>query len=392
MKDDIVIVSAARTPVGAFNGSLGSLPAHELGKIAIKAALERAGVEGARVSEVIMGQILTAGQGQNPARQASIGAGIPVESPAWCVNMLCGSGLRAVALGYQAIVNGDSDIVVAGGQESMTQAPHAAYLRQGQKMGSLEMVDTMIKDGLWDAFNGYHMGNTAENVAKQWQITRAQQDEFAVGSQNKAEAAQKAGKFKDEIVPVVIKSRKGDVTIDTDEYPKHGTTLDSVGKLRPAFDKEGTVTAANASGINDGAAALVLMKASEAAKLGKTPLARIVSWAQAGVDPSIMGTGPIPASRAALKKAGWKKDDLALVEANEAFAAQACAVNKDLGWDTAKVNVNGGAIAIGHPIGASGARVLTTLLYEMQKRNAKKGLATLCIGGGMGIAMCVERG
>jgi acetyl-CoA C-acetyltransferase len=392
MKDDIVIVSAARTPVGAFNGSLGSLPAHELGKIAIKAALERAGVEGARVSEVIMGQILTAGQGQNPARQASIGAGIPVESPAWCVNMLCGSGLRAVALGYQAIVNGDSDIVVAGGQESMTQAPHAAYLRQGQKMGSLEMVDTMIKDGLWDAFNGYHMGNTAENVAKQWQITRAQQDEFAVGSQNKAEAAQKAGKFKDEIVPVVIKSRKGDVTIDTDEYPKHGTTLDSVGKLRPAFDKEGTVTAANASGINDGAAALVLMKASEAAKLGKTPLARIVSWAQAGVDPSIMGTGPIPASRAALKKAGWKKDDLDLVEANEAFAAQACAVNKDLGWDTAKVNVNGGAIAIGHPIGASGARVLTTLLYEMQKRNAKKGLATLCIGGGMGIAMCVERG
>jgi acetyl-CoA C-acetyltransferase len=305
--------------------------------------------------------------------------------------MLCGSGLRAVALGYQAIVNGDSDVVVAGGQESMTQAPHAAYLRQGQKMGSLEMVDTMIKDGLWDAFNGYHMGNTAENVAKQWQITRAQQDEFAVGSQNKAEAAQKAGKFKDEIVPVVIKSRKGDVTVDTDEYPKHGTTLDSVGKLRPAFDKEGTVTAANASGINDGAAALVLMKASEATRLGKTPLARIVSWAQAGVDPSIMGTGPIPASRAALKKAGWKKDDLDLVEANEAFAAQACAVNMDLGWDTAKVNVNGGAIAIGHPIGASGARVLTTLLFEMQKRNAKKGLATLCIGGGMGIAMCVER-
>jgi acetyl-CoA C-acetyltransferase len=391
MKDDIVIVSAARTPVGAFNGALGNLPAHELGKIAIKAALERAGVEGARVSEVIMGQILTAAQGQNPARQASIGAGIPVESPAWGVNMLCGSGLRAVALGYQAIVNGDSDIVVAGGQESMTQAPHAAYLRNGQKMGSLEMVDTMIKDGLWDAFNGYHMGNTAENVAKQWQITRAQQDEFAVGSQNKAEAAQKAGKFKDEIVPVVIKSRKSDVTVDTDEYPKHGTTMDSVGKLRPAFDKEGTVTAANASGINDGAAALVLMKASEAAKLGKAPLARIVSWAQAGVDPSIMGTGPIPASRAALKKAGWKKDDLDLVEANEAFAAQACAVNKDLGWDTSKVNVNGGAIAIGHPIGASGARVLVTLLHEMGRRNAKKGLATLCIGGGMGIAMCLER-
>ncbi len=391
MNDDIVIVSAARTPVGAFNGSLGSLPAHELGRIAIKGALERAGVEGAHVSEVIMGQILTAGQGQNPARQASIAAGIPVESPAWGVNQLCGSGLRAVALGYQAIKNGDSEIVVAGGQESMTQAPHAAYLRSGQKMGSLEMVDTMIKDGLWDAFNGYHMGNTAENVAKQWQITREQQDELAVGSQNKAEAAQKAGKFKDEIVPVEIKSRKGDVTVDTDEYPKHGTTLDSVGKLRPAFDKEGTVTAANASGINDGAAALVLMKASEAAKLGKTPLARIVSWAQAGVDPAIMGTGPIPASRAALKKAGWKKDDLDLVEANEAFAAQACAVNKDLGWDTSKVNVNGGAIAIGHPIGASGARVLTTLLFEMQRRNAKKGLATLCIGGGMGIAMCVER-
>jgi acetyl-CoA C-acetyltransferase len=391
MKDDIVIVSAARTPVGAFNGALGSLPAHELGRTVIKNVLERAGVEGAQVSEVIMGQILTAAQGQNPARQASIGAGIPVESPAWGVNMLCGSGLRAVALGYQAIVNGDSDIVVAGGQESMTQAPHAAYLRSGQKMGSLEMVDTMIKDGLWDAFNGYHMGNTAENVAKQWQITRAQQDEFAMASQNKAEAAQKAGKFKDEIVPVVIKSRKGDVTVDTDEYPKHGTTLDTLAKLRPAFDKEGTVTAGSASGINDGAAAVVLMTASEAAKRGKTPLARIVSWAQAGVDPSIMGTGPIPASRAALKKAGWKKDDLDLVEANEAFAAQACAVNKDLAWDTSKVNVNGGAIAIGHPIGASGARVLVTLLHEMQKRNAKKGLATLCIGGGMGIAMCVER-
>ncbi|MBV9555838.1 MAG: acetyl-CoA C-acetyltransferase [Pseudolabrys sp.] len=391
MQDDIVIVSAARTPVGAFNGAFANLPAHELGKTAIKGALERAGVEPGRVSEVIMGQILTAGQGQNPARIASIGSGIPVESPAWGVNMLCGSGLRAVALGYQAIKNGDSDIVVAGGQESMTMAPHAAYLRNGQKMGSLEMVDTMIKDGLWDAFNGYHMGTTAENVAKQWQITRQQQDEFATASQNKAEAAQKAGKFKDEIVPVVIKSRKGDVTVDTDEYPKAGVTVDAIAKLRPAFDKEGTVTAANASGINDGAAAVVLMKASEAAKLGKTPLARIVSWAQAGVDPSVMGTGPIPASRAALKKAGWKKEDLDLVEANEAFAAQACAVNKDLGWDTSKVNVNGGAIAIGHPIGASGARVLTTLLFEMQKRNAKKGLATLCIGGGMGIAMCVER-
>ena len=391
MKDDIVIVSAARTPVGAFNGAFANLPAHELGKAAIKAALDRAGVEGARVSEVIMGQILTAGQGQNPARQASIAAAIPVETPAWGVNQLCGSGLRAVALGYQAILNGDSEIVVAGGQESMSMAPHCQHLRSGVKMGSFELIDTMIKDGLWDAFHGYHMGNTAENVAKQWQITRQQQDEFAVGSQNKAEAAQKAGKFKDEITPITIKSRKGDVVVDTDEYPKPGVTIDSIAKLRPAFDKEGTVTAANASGINDGGAALVLMKASEAAKLGKTPLARIVSWAQAGVDPSIMGTGPIPASRAALKKAGWKNEDLDLVEANEAFAAQACAVNKDLGWDTAKVNVNGGAIAIGHPIGASGARVLTTLLYEMQRRNAKKGLATLCIGGGMGIAMCVER-
>lgn len=391
MKDDIVIVSAARTPVGAFNGAFANLPAHELGKTAINAAMERAGVEGARVSEVILGQILTAGQGQNPARQASIAAAIPVETPAWGVNQLCGSGLRAVALGYQAILNGDSDIVVAGGQESMSMAPHCQHLRAGVKMGSFEMIDTMIKDGLWDAFNGYHMGNTAENVAKQWQITRQQQDEFAVASQNKTEAAQKAGKFKDEIVPVTIKSRKGDVVVAADEYPKPGVSMDSIAKLRPAFDKEGTVTAANASGINDGAAALVLMKASEAAKLGKAPLARIVSWAQAGVDPSIMGTGPIPASRAALKKAGWKKEDLDLIEANEAFAAQACAVNKDLGWDTNKVNVNGGAIAIGHPIGASGARVLVTLLYEMQKRNAKKGLATLCIGGGMGIAMCVER-
>jgi acetyl-CoA C-acetyltransferase len=391
MKDDIVIVSATRTAVGAFNGALAGLPAHELGKVAIKSALALAGVDGAGVSEVIMGQILTAGQGQNPARQASIAAGIPVASPAWGVNQLCGSGLRAVALGYQAILNGDSEIVVAGGQESMSQAPHCAHLRNGTKMGSLEMIDTMIKDGLWDAFNGYHMGNTAENVAKQWQITRAQQDEFAVKSQNKAEAAQKAGRFKDEITPVTIKGRKGDTVVDTDEYPKHGTTLDSISKLRAAFDKEGTVTAANASGINDGAAAVVLMRASEAAKLGKKPLARIVSWAHAGVDPAIMGTGPIPASRAALKKAGWKVEDLDLIEANEAFAAQACAVNKDLGWDTNKVNVNGGAIAIGHPIGASGARVLVTLLHEMGKRNSKKGLATLCIGGGMGIAMCVER-
>jgi acetyl-CoA C-acetyltransferase len=392
MKDDIVIVSAARTAVGAFNGALGGVPAHELGSVAIKEALKRAGVEGGKVSEVIMGQILTAGQGQNPARQASIAAGIPVESPECGVNQLCGSGLRAVALGYQAILNGDSDIVVAGGQESMSQAPHCQHLRNGAKMGSVELIDTMIKDGLWDAFNGYHMGTTAENVAKKWQITRQQQDEFAVKSQNKAEAAMKAGKFKDEIVPVTIKSRKGDIVVDTDEYPKAGVTMDSIAKLRPAFDKEGTVTAANASGINDGAAAVVLMKASEAAKLGKTPLARIVSWAHAGVDPAIMGTGPIPASRAALQKAGWKADDLDLIEANEAFAAQACAVNKDLGWNTDKVNVNGGAIAIGHPIGASGARVLVTLLHEMQKRNSKKGLATLCIGGGMGIAMCVERG
>jgi acetyl-CoA C-acetyltransferase len=391
MADDIVIVSAARTPVGSFNGAFANVPAHELGQVAIKAALERAGVEGKRVSEVIMGQILSAGEGQNPARQASIGAGIPVESPAWGVNQLCGSGLRAVALGYQAILNGDSEIVVAGGQESMSMAPHCAHLRGGVKMGNFELVDTMIKDGLWDAFNGYHMGNTAENVAQRWQITRAQQDEFAVGSQNKAEAAQKAGRFKDEITPVTVKTRKGDVVVADDEYPRHGATLDAMSKLKPAFAKDGTVTAGNASGINDGAGAVVLMKASDAAKEGKRVLARIVSWAHAGVDPAIMGTGPIPASRAALKKAGWKIDDLDLIEANEAFAAQACAVNKDLGWDTSKVNVNGGAIALGHPIGASGARVLVTLLYEMQKRNAKKGLATLCIGGGMGIAMCVER-
>jgi acetyl-CoA C-acetyltransferase len=392
MKDEIVIVSAARTPVGAFNGAFGNLPAHELGKIAIKAALERAGVEGAQVSEVIMGQILSAGEGQNPARQASIAAGIPVESPAWGVNQLCGSGLRTVALGYQAILNGDSAIVVAGGQESMSMAPHCAHLRNGVKMGNFDMVDTMIKDGLWDAFNGYHMGNTAENVAQKYQITRTQQDEFAVASQNKAEAAMKAGKFKDEIVPVTIKSRKGDVVVDTDEYPKAGVTMESIAKLRPAFLKDGgTVTAGNASGINDGAAAVVLMKASEAAKRGKTPLARIAAWAHAGVDPAIMGTGPIPASRAALAKAGWKIEDLDLIEANEAFAAQACAVNKDLGWDLTKVNVNGGAIALGHPIGASGARVLVTLLHEMQKRSSKKGLATLCIGGGMGIAMCIER-
>ena len=392
MKDDIVIVGAARTPVGAFNGALGNLPAHELGKVAIKAALERAGIEAPQVSEVIMGQILTAAEGQNPARQASIAAGIPVEVPAWGVNQLCGSGLRTVALGFQAILNGDSEIVVAGGQESMSMAPHCAHLRNGVKMGNFEMIDTMIKDGLWDAFNGYHMGNTAENVARQWQITRQQQDEFAVASQNKAEAAQKGGRFKDEIAALTVKTRKGDVIVDADEYPKHGTTLDVITKLRPAFNKEGTVTAANASGINDGAAAAVLMKAAEAAKANRKVLGRIVSWAQVGVDPAIMGSGPIPASRAALKKAGWKIEDLDLIEANEAFAAQACAVNKDLGWNTGKVNVNGGAIAIGHPIGASGARVLVTLLHEMQKRDAKKGLATLCIGGGMGIAMCVERG
>src|SRR5258708_5574998 len=367
MKDDIVIVGAARTAVGAFNGAFATLPAHELGKVAIKAALERAGIDTPRVSEVIMGQILTAGEGQNPPRQGSVAAGIPVESPAWAVNQLCGSGLRAVALGYQAILNGDSDIVVAGGQESMSMAPHCAYLRGGVKMGNFEMVDTMIKDGLWDAFNGYHMGNTAENVARQWQITRQQQDEFAVGSQNKAEAAQKAGRFKDEIAPVTLKARKGDIVVDADEFPKHGTTLDGISKLRPAFAKDGTVTAANASGINDGAAAVVLMKASEAAKENRKVLARIVSWAHAGVDPAIMGTGPIPASRAALKKAGWSIGDLDLIEANEAFAAQACAVNKDLGWDAGRVNVNGGAIALGHPIGASGARVLVTLLHEMER-------------------------
>jgi len=388
---DIVIAAAARTPVGSFNGAFGGVPAHYLGQVAITEALRRAAVAPAEVSEVIMGQILQAAQGQNPARQASINAGLPVEIPAWGVNMLCGSGLRAVALGYQAVKNGDSTIVVAGGQESMSQAPHAMYLRGGVKMGAAEMVDTMIKDGLWDAFNGYHMGNTAENVAAKWQITREQQDEFALASQQKASAAQKAGKFKDEIVPVTIKGRKGDVVVADDEYIRHDATLETMQKLRPAFQKDGTVTAANASGINDGAAAVVLMTAAEAQRRGITPLARIASWAQAGVDPAIMGSGPIPASRAALERAGWKAADLDLVEANEAFAAQACAVNKDLGWDTAKVNVNGGAIAIGHPIGASGARVLCTLLFEMQKRDAKKGLATLCIGGGMGIAMCVER-
>jgi acetyl-CoA C-acetyltransferase len=391
MSDDVVIVSAARTPVGSFNGAFATLPAHDLGAIAIKAALERGGIEPGRVSEVIMGQILTAAQGQNPARQASIAAGLPVETSAWGVNMLCGSGLRTVALGYQALLNGDSDIVVAGGQESMSMAPHAQYLRGGVKMGPVEFIDTMIKDGLWDAFNGYHMGNTAENVAQKYQITRQQQDEFAVHSQQKAEAAQKGGKFTKEIVAVTIKGRKGDTVVDSDEYPRHGATIEAMAKLKPAFLKDGTVTAGSASGINDGAAAVVLMTAKQAAKEGKTVLGRIVSWGQAGVDPSIMGTGPIPASRAALKKAGWKIEDLDLIEANEAFAAQACAVNKDLGWDPAKVNVNGGAIAIGHPVGASGARVLVTLLHEMEKRDSKKGLATLCIGGGMGIAMCIAR-
>jgi acetyl-CoA C-acetyltransferase len=390
---DVVIAAAARTPVGAFNGGLSTLSAAELGRIAIAEALKRAKVEPGQVDEVILGQILTAGTGQNPARQAAVAAGIPYEKTAYQINQLCGSGLRAVALGYQAIQLGDSGIVVAGGQESMSQSPHCMHLRGGVKMGNAELVDTMIKDGLWDAFNGYHMGNTAENVAQKWQITREEQDAFAAASQQKAEAAQKAGRFKDEIVPVTIKTRKGDQVVDTDEHPKHGTTVEALTKLRPAFVREnGTVTAGNASGINDGAAAVVLMSAKEAEKRGIQPLARIVSWATAGVDPAVMGTGPIPASRAALKKAGWSKDDLDLVEANEAFAAQACAVNKDLGWDAAKVNVNGGAIALGHPIGASGARVLVTLLHEMQRRKAKKGLATLCIGGGMGIAMCVERG
>jgi len=387
----VVIAAAARTPVGAFLGGLSSIAAHNLGEIAIKEALSRAGVDPEDVDEVIMGQILATGEGQNPARQAAVGAGIPVEKTAYGINQLCGSGLRTVALGSQAIRLGDSSIVVAGGQENMSLAPHFVHMRNGTKLGPAEMVDTMIKDGLWDAFNGYHMGNTAENVAEKWQVTREEQDAFAAHSQAKAEEAQKAGKFEDEIVSVTIKSRKGDTVVDTDEHPKHGTTAESLGKLRPAFDKEGTVTAGNASGINDGAAAVVLMSADDAAKRNITPMARIASWATAGVDPAIMGTGPIPASRMALEKAGWAIDDLDLIEANEAFAAQACAVNKDLGWDTDKVNVNGGAIALGHPIGASGTRVLVTLLHEMQKRDAKKGLATLCIGGGMGIAMCLER-
>lgn len=389
--EDVVIVSAARTPVGAFSGSFATVPAHKLGEVAIRGALERAKVAGEDVSEVILGQVLTAAQGQNPARQASIAAGIPIGAPAWSINMVCGSGLRTVALGAQAIRQGDSRIVVAGGQESMSLSAHAAYLRAGQKMGDFTFIDTMIRDGLWDAFNGYHMGITAENVANQWQITREDQDRFAVASQNKAEAARKAGRFKDEIVAVTVKGRKVDTVVDSDEYIRDGATYETVAGLRPAFTKDGSVTAGNASGINDGAAALVLMSAKDASARGLTPLARIASWAQAGVDPKVMGSGPIPASRAALEKAGWKAADLDLVEANEAFAAQACAVNKDMGWDPAKVNVNGGAIAIGHPIGASGARILTTLLFEMGRRNAKKGLATLCIGGGMGIALTVER-
>jgi len=388
---EIVIASAKRTPVGSFNGAFGSTAAHDLGAIAIKSALEAAKVEPADVDEVILGQILSAAQGQNPARQAAMKAGVPQEKTAFGVNQLCGSGLRAVALGLQQIRNGDANIIVAGGQESMSLAPHAAYLRSGVKMGEMKLVDTMLQDGLIDAFHGYHMGVTAENIAKKWQITREEQDRFAVGSQNKAEAAQKAGRFKDEIVPVTISSRKGDVVVDSDEYPRAGSTYEGMAKLKPAFSKDGSVTAGNASGLNDGAAALVIMSADEAKRRGLTPMARIVSWATAGVDPAIMGTGPIPATRKALEKAGWSVKDLELVEANEAFAAQALAVNKDLGWDPAIVNVNGGAIALGHPIGASGARVLTTLLHEMARRNAKKGLATLCIGGGMGIAMAVER-
>jgi acetyl-CoA C-acetyltransferase len=388
---DIVIVGAARTAVGSFNGSFANTPAHELGAIAIKAALNRAKVEAGDVDEVILGQVLTAAQGMNPSRQAAVKAGIPVDKTAWTLNQVCGSGLRAVAIGMQQIANGDAKVIVAGGQESMSLSQHASHLRAGTKMGPVEFTDTMIKDGLWDAFHGYHMGNTAENVAQKWQISREEQDKFAVASQNKAEAARKAGRFKDEITPVTIATRKGDVVVDTDEYIRDGANLEAMSKLRPAFTKDGTVTAANASGINDGAAAFVLMTAAEAEKRGLKPLAHIASWATSGVEPAIMGTGPIPAARKALERAGWKVGDLDLVEANEAFAAQAIAVNKDMGWDTAKVNVNGGAIAIGHPIGASGARILVTLLHEMARRDAKKGLATLCIGGGMGIALTVAR-
>jgi acetyl-CoA C-acetyltransferase len=391
MTTDIVVVSAARTAVGSFNGGFANTPAHDLGAVAIKAALERAKVDAGDVDEVILGQILTAGQGQNPARQAAMKAGIPQEKTAWQLNQLCGSGLRAVALGMQQIANGDASIIVAGGQESMSMSQHTSHMRNGTKMGDVKFVDTMLKDGLFDAFHGYHMGTTAENVAAKWQLSRDDQDRFALGSQNKAEAAQKAGRFKDEIVPFTVSTRKGDIIVDADEYIRPGTTLEALTKLKPAFSKDGTVTAGNASGLNDGAAAIVLMTAAEAARRGLTPLARIASWATAGVDPAVMGTGPIPSSRKALEKAGWKISDLDLIEANEAFAAQALAVNKDMGWDPAIVNVNGGAIAIGHPIGASGARIFTSLLYEMQRRGSKKGLATLCIGGGMGIALCVER-
>ena len=388
---NVVIASAARTAVGSFLGSFANTPAHDLGRAVIEAVVARAGIDKADVSETILGQVLTAAQGQNQARQAHINAGLPKEAAAWSINQVCGSGLRAVALGAQHIMLGDAAIVVAGGQENMSMSPHAAMLRQGQKMGDMSYIDTMIRDGLWDAFNGYHMGQTAENVAQQWQISRDMQDEFAVASQNKAEAAQKAGKFADEITPFTISTRKGDIVVDADEYIRHGATVDAMGKLRPAFTKDGSVTAGNASGLNDGAAATLLMSADEAERRGIEPLARIASYATAGLDPTIMGVGPIYASRKALEKAGWTVDDLDLVEANEAFAAQACAVNKDMGWDPAIVNVNGGAIAIGHPIGASGARVLNTLLFEMQRRGAKRGLATLCIGGGMGVAMCIER-
>ncbi|MFN4058641.1 MAG: acetyl-CoA C-acetyltransferase [Roseinatronobacter sp.] len=388
---NVVIVAAARTAVGSFGGAFADTPAHQLGAAVLDAVVARAGVDKAEVSETILGQVLTAGAGQNPARQAHIAAGLPQESSAWSINQVCGSGLRAVALGAQHIQLGDAAIVLAGGQENMTLSPHCAHLRAGTKMGDMKMIDTMIKDGLWDAFNGYHMGQTAENVAQQWQISRDEQDAFAVASQNKAEAAQKAGKFKDEIAPFVVKTRKGDIVVDADEYIRHGATLEAMAKLKPAFTKDGSVTAANASGLNDGAAAVMLMTAAEAERRGLTPLARIASYATAGLDPAIMGVGPIHASRRALAKAGWKPEDLDLVEANEAFAAQACAVNKDMGWNTDIVNVNGGAIAIGHPIGASGCRILNTLLFEMQRRDAKKGLATLCIGGGMGVAMCLER-
>ncbi|KAA0578316.1 acetyl-CoA C-acetyltransferase [Azospirillum sp. B21] len=389
---EIVIASAVRTAIGSFNSALASVPAHELGAAVIREALSRAHTDAAEVTEVILGQVLTAGQGQNPARQAAVKAGIPVEKTAFGINQVCGSGLRSVALGWQAIRCGDAEVMVVGGQENMSLSPHLMHLRNGTKMGGAEMLDSMIRDGLWEAFHGYHMGSTAENVARAWDLSRERQDLFALASQQKAEAAQKAGRFRDEIVPVTIKGRKGDVVVSDDEYPKHGTTLEALAKLRPAFAKDGTVTAGNASGLNDGAAALVLMTAENAARRGVTPLARIASWATAGVDPSIMGTGPIPASKLALKKAGWTVDDLDLIEANEAFAAQALAVNAGMGWDEGRVNVNGGAIALGHPIGASGARILVSLLHEMARRDARKGLATLCIGGGMGVALCVQRG